>query len=455
MTILHKRILYLVFFAIFFALAPIVVLYAQGYKFDFKRGQMVKTGVLFLESKPKGADIYLNGKKQKNKTTARIPRLLPGEYDVVVSKEGFKPWHKQLMVAPNQTTFAQYLRLFKDNPQLESLAQGEIVLAKYSQDQKMLAFVSKQDKMIVLNIFNLRNNQMSDQVILGQNEYQVEKILWSNDAQKVIIQMSRQSQLFKTFMLYKVGQLGKLENLNNLFKSNPKEIEFCTFNQNLLYFYDGTALKKFNLLTKENEVVVKIKIDKFYPRETFVYYSENNQGNTIFKLIDLAKPETQMVLTSLPIASDWELVDYHSSIFTLYSKELEIVSLIKLNNDLSLASQENIFNVKKVIWHDKSVLAWSTDFELWIWDMQREGAKKELLTRVSSVIEDIFWYPVETHLGYATNNELRIIELVAHSGVRETTKIFTADKIKDLMVNSDGSKIYFADSDGLRMAVVQ
>ena len=88
-------------FAVFFIAAPFVLMYAQGYGFDWHKKNWVKTGVLFLESKPSRADIYLNNRKHKQKTTARLSRLIPGEYDVKIVKDGFKAWEKKLTVYPN------------------------------------------------------------------------------------------------------------------------------------------------------------------------------------------------------------------------------------------------------------------------------------------------------------------------------------------------------------------
>jgi len=98
--------------ALFCVLLPIILSYALGYKIDYHDLKIYKTGILYIESRPAGAAIYLNGYKYPDVTPARIEELKPGGYKVVVRREGFYPWEKDLEVRPNMVTKADRIVLF-------------------------------------------------------------------------------------------------------------------------------------------------------------------------------------------------------------------------------------------------------------------------------------------------------------------------------------------------------
>lgn len=98
--------------ALFCVLLPIVLSYALGYQIDYRNFRIYKTGILYIESKPAGAEIYLNGWKYPDVTPAQIEELKPGSYKIVVKREGFYPWERELEVRPNMVTKAERIVLF-------------------------------------------------------------------------------------------------------------------------------------------------------------------------------------------------------------------------------------------------------------------------------------------------------------------------------------------------------
>jgi PEGA domain len=99
---------------VFLILAPIVILYTAGFRYNSKKQRVEKVGIIFVRSRPSGADIYLDGKKRSETTPARLRNLLPGDYDVKISKNGYSDWEKTLPVGSELTTFAESVALFKN-----------------------------------------------------------------------------------------------------------------------------------------------------------------------------------------------------------------------------------------------------------------------------------------------------------------------------------------------------
>ena len=127
MSLFIRRCLYIFFIIIFLIVAPLIILYASGYK--LRSGFAIqKTGALIIATKPKGASIYLNNKLQQDflknifsrtktftVTPAKIKNLLPEEYTVKLALNGYWPWEKKVSVLPGQSTYIEAVNLFKND----------------------------------------------------------------------------------------------------------------------------------------------------------------------------------------------------------------------------------------------------------------------------------------------------------------------------------------------------
>jgi hypothetical protein len=101
------------FVVLFLITAPLVVLYTAGYRWNEKKVRIEKVGVIFLRSRPSGAEIFLNGIPRSEHTPARLRNLLPSTYDIKVTKAGYGSWEKTLPVSSGLTTFAESIIIWK------------------------------------------------------------------------------------------------------------------------------------------------------------------------------------------------------------------------------------------------------------------------------------------------------------------------------------------------------
>ena len=113
MTLLYRRATYISFIIIFLIVTPIIIAYTAGYRYNFSKGRVQKTGILRITSVPRGASIYLNGQTQTTQTPAKIQYLMPGDYEIKLTKDGYFDWQKKLPITDNNTTFAEKIILWK------------------------------------------------------------------------------------------------------------------------------------------------------------------------------------------------------------------------------------------------------------------------------------------------------------------------------------------------------
>ena len=90
-------------------LSVILLLMAIGY--GYKNGQVIQSGLVFVSSVPRPAQIYINGKRYKNDTNTRL--LLPaGTYNFSLHRAGYRDWQRSIDVVGLQVQSFTYPFLF-------------------------------------------------------------------------------------------------------------------------------------------------------------------------------------------------------------------------------------------------------------------------------------------------------------------------------------------------------
>ena len=85
-------------------MAGIGIFLISGYRLD-RNFSVVKTGSIIVEVPEAGAKVYLDERKKyttgKSDETVPFRSLSPGRYSIIVAKDGFWPWSKEVEVSAN------------------------------------------------------------------------------------------------------------------------------------------------------------------------------------------------------------------------------------------------------------------------------------------------------------------------------------------------------------------
>jgi hypothetical protein len=136
-----RAIITLLFVTAFLVTAPVVLLVTSGYRYNWKRQRIQKTGIIQIETTPEGAAVAFDGIAQKKTTPAAFTRLLPQDYRVTVEKPGFLPWEKTLEVRSGETTFATGIVLYKEAlPRL--VIDADVIAAAWTDDGTDVAYLA-------------------------------------------------------------------------------------------------------------------------------------------------------------------------------------------------------------------------------------------------------------------------------------------------------------------------
>jgi len=131
-SIKKRRIVLLFSFLVFIILVPVIILYTSGYRID-KNLHFRKTGGLYISAPLSGTKIFIN-EKEKGETSLLqggvfLQNLSPSTYSVLVAKDKFWPWAKELEVKEGLVTEARAFLIATD-------PDGEILLNDISKKDK-------------------------------------------------------------------------------------------------------------------------------------------------------------------------------------------------------------------------------------------------------------------------------------------------------------------------------
>lgn len=127
-----RRFIFWIFVFLFCLITFWVSLIASGRRLSFQNPRLIeRTGLLFIESIPSGAKIYLNnGQDDDIKKTSffsksrdlyspvKIKNLAPDKYFLRLELENYWPWQKEIYINPGQSLFLEKIVLLQKNQAL-------------------------------------------------------------------------------------------------------------------------------------------------------------------------------------------------------------------------------------------------------------------------------------------------------------------------------------------------
>jgi len=425
-TPIYRRLTYITFIIIFLVVSPLIILYTMGYRYNFSKGRVQKTGILKITSIPRNANISLNGVTyEKNSTPAKIEYLLPGDYEISLTKDGYHAWKKKLAVYENGTTFAEKVMLWKKS-EPQSLSSTSTDNWLISPDKNIIA-LSKTDNISLININSGLLGEISGgnmEVISTIKDYdRLELIAFSPSGRYVLVNATKGKQIeyFLTDTLNKESK-----KLNG---KNYKSIKWDNNGDNL-YALNESGLWQFNLSSLNPKLIIKTaKADDFFVSNKTLYFVGQQLISQQTLTGETAKDLKKLSCTICQIK---DIKNNKGFIWDIKTGILEIVDLSNQNKTIELFA-------KNFDWLNDTSLIVYNDFEIYTLELNKDQA--ELITRLSTPIKYVIWHPKGRHLIFSTGGEIKIIEL----DNRELRNIITLTDDDGAFLASDraGQNIYY------------
>jgi len=429
MTRLHRRIIYFIFILIFLIAAPLVVLYTSGYRYNFQKGRVQKTGILILSSVPRGAEIWLNGGKVDKKTTpARLEYILPGDYEIQLKKIGYHDWQKKLPVSENNTTFAEKVVLWKQS-QPQMMSTGTMDSWLLASDQRQAAMLTASNTLALLEVggdladFLMANGAGLKNKFDFKDYGQVSILDWSPDNKKILLAAGKNA-----------GYL-VLNIANQEVKKISSQFDIINWGENsdLLYGINKLGFWQIDLAAGQQNIIFKsFSPDNFLIADGKIFYLDNQ---TLWEK-DLISGRNTVVAS--PVKCDGcALTKKIGNRFVFQnqpSQKLLIIDASDRNNNM-----EN--SAKGLYWLNNNSLLFYNDWEMFIYDLNKKDP--ELITRLGQQIKCAIWHPDGKHLIFAADNKINIIEL-DNRELRNVIDLADNSEVRDMALSRDGKVLFFS-----------
>ena len=409
MSLALRRFTYLSFFLLFFILAPLLIFYSLGYRYNFNSNLIEKNGAFFIKSYPRNSNISIDQKKSKYKTPAQITNVKPGEHFIEISKEGFINWHKKLNVKTGETTFIEDVALFLTEQKKVALGPGALnYLVNKNQDK--YAYLENQTLWRV-------NTEQANVAATYTFDQDTNLIDWSPDDQKMLI-------LQKQYKIFDLNQQ-KIETL-----SLPKLDKIKWDNQDpyVLWYLSDQTLWRYNIaLNKASKKIDNIVDFDLTGQYIIVQTDEKTNGHVqqLHKEQDIVVRELKNLplgkIRALLADDDYLIVSLGSRLYLQRPKEeLMIIpaTLVEIYGKFLL-----INDGYQTILYD-----YNDDY-------------KEIIDRSSQIVSEVKWHPNGSYFLSETNNLTHIYELDGRD-YRNNVKVLEDPLKKMYLFNKKGDRLF-------------
>jgi hypothetical protein len=451
-----RTILFILIAALFLLTTPLIILYSQGYRFDFDNRRVVQTGAFSFKVWPRPALIFIDGRLSKKTDfifgTAYIENLLPKKYTVEIKKEGYLTWEKTLEIRENWATENKNIFLIPEDPQF-NLSEKEVENFFLSPNGKKSILKKDGEEGWTLTILDLRNNISSPLLREKDLSEKKEKIKfidlkWSPDSKKILLKIGAKEERYFVIEIDEVSNLYPLDFLGE----EAANVTFLPGSSQRILF-SRSLEKKNNLFSadyKAGEISGPI-LNAFLAFEVFdnsLFWLEDkgflNQSDFSGNKIRQLNREA----LSLNLDSRYQLFPLAED--KIFLKERDKFYLFNQGGQLLEKISDGVREAK--ISADSKKIVYSTDNEIWILFLekieeqpQKAKGEKLFLARFSEKIGDLFWL-TSHYLIFSAEDRIKITEIDDRDRINtydlfgfENQKIFWNKYDKRLYILSQGN----------------
>ncbi len=409
----HRRLLPWLFAIIFLIFAPILVFYTAGYRWNPKKGVVERNGTVIVDTKPTGADIYLNRQKSEAKTPATLQNTAPGTYLIQLEKEGYHPWKKTLSVLPEMVTFANKIILWPVM-EPEKIEDSQITKLFSSPDNKVIAGFKRRTEN-EQEIFVYEKGATTKTLRIN-SDIKPLSASWNQDATAAIVR-GYASDTMMTWLM------------------TLSPLQFTALPEGSYHF------EKSELVGMDNNFKISLNKNGSLAKSNGAQYTVDEYGDYAIKKMPA---EDNLILVTAKNAEEGLILPRGN--WRFYALDKNEILLNDGNEWLKLSisaypftsTQAKADKVYPLTLNKQTVYLLTQSNELYIWEPEKEP---ELLYRQSEVITGAGWHPQGFDIFYATQNEIRMLNLDNRDGRMQTT-LASFDLIYDAVFAEDG--IYIA-----------
>lgn len=410
---LIRRFTYSLFFLFFLILTPVLIMYSLGYRYDFQTGNIEKNGAFYIKSYPRGAEIYIAGKKSKNKTPTQITNIKPAIYELKITKDGYVPWSKELKIEPGLTTFAEDVVLFlTERP--KNVINGGSEEYLINKNNSQYAYIQN-NKLYITDIEQTKNFEVFDL------DHPYELIDWSSDNQYLLFKNNGNYYTFninqKTLQLLPLTLVDKI-----LWEDNSSD----------LLFLKNNKLSRYHLNWSDHDIeILDIghNVNDFDLYQNYLVIQYTIQDMNYVEQLDKNNLDSQNIIDNLHLGKLEVLKAEDNRLIFMLGSKLYIKSIFR---DLIVIP----VTIAKL--HDDRLLL-TNGHEIILYNYRDDW--QELIDRSSQIVADIDWHPNGSYFIYEINGQTYLTEIDGRDK-RNSLELMDNPLKKMYLFNKKGDRLF-------------
>lgn len=266
-------------------IATVAILFMLGYRLDSGNGRLEQGALLQFDSKPNGADVYVDGYSIGSRTATKHT-VVAGEHTIKMSRAGYQDWTRTLKLTAGTLTWLDYTRFVpNDRPVQKVLRFDTMTTFKASPDSKW-ALVHESAASPVFQLIDLRSETVKkNPITLPAASYSdadtpevthaFSPITWDSGSRYVLVKHLYRDQT--EWIVFDTQNATQALNITQVFSTGFKDVVFA-----------GTSGKQLYGLTNEG-TVRKIDLSNETLSRAFVTHVEsfNIFDNTIISYVGI------------------------------------------------------------------------------------------------------------------------------------------------------------------------
>lgn len=273
-----------------------------GYGFNTKTGQIVQNGLVFIDSKPGGAEIFING-RDLGQTTAGRPILpsptrivLPGgDYTFRLEKAGYRIWQDSFTLDTRSILRLNYAMLFPVKLQPKPFLKLKTIplFVAQSPDQRwLLAATMSDSRLSFMQIDTTRLSSPATASSLPAAEIKLKggswrTSAWSTDGSSLLLEHSKGSA--KEFIAFNRSEPSESFNLTGLLGGSVDQAVMRAGSLALFYIFRSGGISSFDVETRRSELVLdRVLAFRAFGSNNIVYVTADGapSGKVFVKIWD-------------------------------------------------------------------------------------------------------------------------------------------------------------------------
>lgn len=460
-----RKILFYILLILYLTITPYLILYGLGYVFKADEREILKTGLISVTSEPRGAVVYIEGRKFSRRTPVVVRGLRPGSYQVRVTRRGFEPWAKKVLIVPEKAARLEPVILLPLKPDREPLTErsyrnlfpkaGEFKVSALAEGGR-LSDLTKIDFLFKKEVPHHQSKELS-----GLADAEVLSWLSKKESSAVLLKIKRDGKT--GHLLYDFEHEKVLGDLTGRIPENADIIDWDSKKPKAVYFLKNQQIGAFHFQTSqlsqigENDVlgfgVQRRKIH--FVKKDFTFWESGLNGEEIAAFAP--RDENGARLFSESGAKSFQIEVLKRELF---QKEL---LLFKSDKGALLSNHppyhlidSGVRGFRHAESGDTEKILYWTKNEIGIFDFSLSSEEEEVfpprlvLYRSGNDIQQAFWAYDNTHILFRDGNEVFLLEAgdQAPYGIRS---LQTAARGTDVLYYENQKTLYYLELETKRI----